>query len=163
MDQLDQRILTIVKEPTTKVGRDKKTTYVSMLASFNGAEEWYYIDEDCPQWEDYKEGDIVNAKVKDWGKGRAVKEMQVVEGAASAAEAGGEVPAKGAPKAQPAKAAEFRTPQQIMRTTALEIAAALHPDNTTKLFGDAYDILKWIEYGPVKQGLGEDIEFPEFG
>jgi len=77
-DALDQRMLTIVKAPTTKVGKDKKSTYISMRASHNGAEEWYYVSEDCQQWDELQEGDTVNAAVKDWGSGREVKKMQRV-------------------------------------------------------------------------------------
>lgn len=117
-DQLEQRVLTILKEPATKVGKDKKTTFVSMLAEFGGEEQWYYIDDDCPQWEDYHEGDIVNAQVKDWGKGRAVKKMQKVEG--DVATVTGEV--KAAPRA---RSSEFRTPAQIIRTDALSSAVAV--------------------------------------
>jgi hypothetical protein len=168
-DQLEQRTLTIVKAPTTKVGADKKSTYVSMLAVFNGAEEWYYIDDDCPQWEDYRDGDVVSAQVKDWGKGRAVKKMQKVEGSAPAAQ-----PSQGnggQPKASP-KSSEFRSPDQIMWGESIATAAQLHPDNVNGLLDDATTIYIRAKYGilAVEEAklaaiamLGSpEPEFPEF-
>jgi hypothetical protein len=173
-DQLEQRTLTIVKAPTTKVGADKKSTYISMLVEHNGAEEWYYVDKDCPQWDDYATGDLINAQVKvfpkkNGGNGYDVKKMQKVEGSAPAAQ-----PSQGnggQPKASP-KSSEFRSPDQIMWGESIATAAQLHPDNVNGLLDDATTIYIRAKYGipAVEEAklaaiamLGSpEPEFPEF-
>lgn len=172
-EELDQRLLTVVKEPTVKVGKDKKSTYVSMLAEFNGQEEWYYIDKECPQWEEYHEGDRVNARVKDWGTGRSVKAMQVVEAADGAASSSPNTPPSPS-SPRPAKTAEFRTPDQILHCCACEVAVQMHPDNVDKLLADEKPIYYRMKYGlPAIEEMADvaaarldadpnDVEFPEF-
>lgn len=171
-DQYEQRVLTIVKEPAVKVSRqDKKKTYVSMLASFEGAESWYYVDDDCPQWEDYHEGDVVNAKVKDWGTGRSVKAMQIVEGVHSA-------PAPQAGQSKPAKEGEQTTRAEKRRFICLQASVQSLPNNSTaeQCIYRAAEYELYVEHGApahivaaltAQARLGGDVdssdhEFPEF-
>uniref|UniRef100_A0A6M3JMN6 Uncharacterized protein n=1 Tax=viral metagenome TaxID=1070528 RepID=A0A6M3JMN6_9ZZZZ len=146
-DNLEQRILTWVKAPTTKVGQDKVSTYISGRADYEGSEDWYYVDKECPQWSDYEDGDVVSAEVKVFTKkngqpGYDIKKMQKIDSAAKA-----DTPAPQATASKPR--ANDNTAAQKRRMICLQASVESLPNNSTTgqiLYrGDEFE--EWVENG----------------
>ena len=130
----------IVKGEYVK-SKSGKTTGIPIVKQAFASDEprsWWLCD-GVPVWSDLKVGDLIDAEyeVRQFaGSTHSSTWITKLRRVGEDDESSAPPQQKGSPKSS----SEFRTPEQIMRGQALEIAAALHPDNVNKLLGDAVAI-----------------------